>query len=153
MREEPNDSREGLSKMDSDIRNNNNDYVEAGKVSEVDKGHMKHVELDGKEIAIVNIDGKIYAFADRCGHMNARLSRGDLNQNVVSCPFHAAKFDVTTGKKVGAPVLETPPGMEPLPPNWQKYMGKVSQEMSFIKTFDQDIYDVKIEGDIIKIKT
>ncbi len=90
----------------------NQDYVEAGKVSEISKGHMKHVEINGKEIAIANLDGKFYAFSDRCGHMNARLSPGNINPNVVTCPFHAAKFDVTSGKKVGEPVLEIPPGME-----------------------------------------
>jgi nitrite reductase/ring-hydroxylating ferredoxin subunit len=130
----------------------NQDYVEAGKVSEITEGHMKHVEINGKEIAIANLDGKFYAFADRCGHMNARLSRGNINQNIVTCPFHAAKFDITSGKKIGEPVLELPPEMEPLPPNWQKYMGVVAQEMSFIKTFDQEIYKVKVEGDNVKIK-
>ena len=130
----------------------NLDYVEAAKVNEISEGHMKHVEINGKEIAIANLDGKFYAFADRCGHMNARLSRGNINQNVVTCPFHAAKFDIRSGKKIGEPVLEIPPGMEPLPPNWQKYMGVVAQEMSFIKTFDQEIYDVKVEGDSIKIR-
>ena len=130
----------------------NQDYIEAGKVSEIGKGHMKHVDINGKEIAIANLDGKFYAFADRCGHMNARLSRGNINQNVVTCPFHAARFDITSGKKIGEPVLETPPGMEPLPPSWQKYMGIVGQEMSFIKTYDQEIYDVRVEGDSIKIK-
>ena len=130
----------------------NQDYVEAGKVSEITEGHMKHVEINGKEIAVANLDGKFYAFADRCGHMNARLSRGNINQNIVTCPFHAARFDITSGKKIGEPVLELPPGMEPLPPNWQKYMGVVAQEMSFIKTFDQEIYNVKVEGDNIKIK-
>jgi nitrite reductase/ring-hydroxylating ferredoxin subunit len=130
----------------------NQDYVDAGRVSEISNGHMKHVEINGKEIAITNLDGKFYAFADRCGHMNTRLSRGNINQNVVTCPFHAAKFDITSGKKIGEPVLEIPPGMEPLPPYWQKYMGIVAQEMSFIKTFDREIYDVKVEGDIIKIE-
>ena len=130
----------------------NLEYVEAAKISEITEGHMKHVEINGKEIAIANLDGKFYAFADRCGHMNARLSRGNIADNVVTCPFHAAKFDVTSGKKIGEPVLETPPGMEPLPPTWQKYMGIVGQEMSFIKTYDQEIYDVKVEGDSIKIK-
>ena len=130
----------------------NEDYIEAAKVSEIGNGNMKHVEINGKEIAIANFDGKFYAFADRCGHMNARLSRGNITNNVVTCPFHAAKFDVTSGKKIGEPVLETPPGMEPLPPSWQKYMGIVGQEMSFIKTYDQEIYDVKVEGDSIKIK-
>lgn len=130
----------------------NQDYVEVCKVNEVSKGYMKNVEINGKEIAIADLDGKFYAFADRCGHMNARLSRGNINQNVVTCPFHAAKFDITSGKKTGEPVLEIPPGMEPLPPSWQKYMGVVGQEMSFIKTYDQETYEVKVEGDSIKIR-
>jgi nitrite reductase/ring-hydroxylating ferredoxin subunit len=134
------------------IMTENIDYVEACKVSEIGKGDMKHVEINGKEIAIANVDGKFYAFSDRCSHMNARLSRGNIHQGVVTCPFHAAKFDVTSGKKISEPVLEIPPGMEPLPPSWQKYMGVVAQEMSFIKTNDQRIYDVKVEGDTIKIR-
>jgi nitrite reductase/ring-hydroxylating ferredoxin subunit len=127
-------------------------YVEAGKVSEITNGQMKHAEINGKEIVIANLDGKFYAFADRCGHMNARLSRGNINQSVVTCPFHAAKFDVTTGKKIGEPVLEIPPGMEPLPPKWQKYMEIVGKEMSYIKTYDQETYEVKVEGNSIKIR-
>jgi nitrite reductase/ring-hydroxylating ferredoxin subunit len=127
-------------------------YVEVAKVSEISQGNMKHIEINGKEIAIANHDGKFYAFDDRCGHMNARLSRGNINQNVVTCPFHHAKFDITSGKKKAEPILEIPPGMEPLPPSWQKYMGVVAQEMSFIKTDDQETYEVKVEGDSIKIR-
>lgn len=130
----------------------NQDYVEVCKVSEISNRQMKHVEINGKEIAIANLNGKFYAFAERCGHMNARLSRGNINQNVVTCPFHAAKFDVTSGKKIGEPVLEIPPGMEPLPPKWQKYMETVGQEMSYIKTYDQETYEVKVEGNSIKIR-
>ena len=129
-------------------------YVEVGKVSEITKGQMKHLDLNGKEIVIANVDGKFYAFDERCGHMNARLSNGNINQNIVTCPFHAAMFDITTtGKKVGEPVLEIPPDMEPLPPKWQKYMENVGKEMSYIKTYDQNTYEVTIEGDIIRIKT
>jgi nitrite reductase/ring-hydroxylating ferredoxin subunit len=121
-------------------------------MSEISNGNMKHVEINEKEIVIANLDGKFYAFADRCGHMNARLSRGNINQNVVTCPFHAAKFDITSGKKIAEPVLEIPPGMDPLPPTWQKYMEFVGQEMQYIKTYDQETYEVKIERDSIKIK-
>lgn len=129
-----------------------NSYVEAVKVSEINNGQMKHVEINGEEIVIANIDGKFYAFAERCGHMNSRLSHGNINQNIVTCPFHGAKFDITTGKNVGEPVLEIPPDMEPLPTKWQKYMEYVSKEMAFIKTYDQKTYEVKVEGDTIKIK-
>lgn len=127
-------------------------FVEACKVSEINSGQMKHVEINGKEIAITNLDGKFYAFAERCGHMNARLSLGNVEGKVVTCPFHAAKFDVTSGKKVAEPVLEIPPGMEPLPPKWQKYMEIVGQQMSYIKTYDQESYEVKVDGDSVNIK-
>ena len=130
----------------------NQDYVEAGKVNEISNGQMKHVDINGKEIVIANLNGKFYAFAERCGHMNARLSGGNITQNTVTCPFHAAKFDITSGKKTGEPVLEIPPGMEPLPPTWQKYMESVGKEMSYIKTYDQETYEVKVEGDSIKVR-
>jgi len=131
---------------------NNESYVEVAKIDEIPPGNMKHVELDGKEIVVSNVNGKFYAMDDRCGHMNARLSNGNINQNIVTCPFHAAKFDISTGKKVGEPVLEIPPDMEPLPPKWQKYMENVGKEMSYIKTYDQNTYEVTIEGDVVKIK-
>jgi nitrite reductase/ring-hydroxylating ferredoxin subunit len=127
-------------------------FVHVGKVSEITNGQMKHVDINGKEVIIANFNGNFYAFDERCGHMNARLSNGNMNQNIVTCPFHSAKFDITTGKKVGEPILEIPPDMEPLPPKWQKYMEYVGKEMSFIKTYNQKTYEVTIEGDTINIK-
>ena len=44
------------------------------------------------------------------------------------------------------------PEMEPLPQNWQKLMEYVGQLMSHIKTYDQQTYETRVEGDLIKIK-
>jgi nitrite reductase/ring-hydroxylating ferredoxin subunit len=61
-----------------------NEFVEVGKVSEISNGKMKHVEVDGKEeVLIANVGGKFYAISDRCGHMNALLSMGNLTGNTV----------------------------------------------------------------------
>ena len=76
------------------------EFVEVAKVNEIPLGKMKYVELNGKEIMIANIDGKFYALNDRCSHMNASLSMGNVKDNIVTCPFHGARFDVTSGKKV-----------------------------------------------------
>jgi nitrite reductase/ring-hydroxylating ferredoxin subunit len=90
--------------------------VEVGKVDEIPVGKMKHVEVGEKEILIANIGGKFYAMDDRCGHMNARLSMGNISSDgIVTCPFHGARFDATTGKKVKEPVLTPSQQMEPLP--------------------------------------
>jgi nitrite reductase/ring-hydroxylating ferredoxin subunit len=128
------------------------EYVEIAKTNEIANRQMKHVEVKGKEILIANIDGKFYALNDRCGHMNALLSMGNLaNDNILTCPFHGARFDIISGKKVKEPVLTPSREMEPLPKTWQKYMEYAGQLMSHIKTYDQEIYETKI-GDSIKIK-
>jgi nitrite reductase/ring-hydroxylating ferredoxin subunit len=128
------------------------EFVEVAKISEIPSGKMKHTEVNGKEIMIANVNGMFYALTDRCGHMNALLSMGNLTGNTVTCPFHGAKFDVTTGKKLTEPILTPPQEMEPLPTTWQKFFENVGQLMSHIKTYDQTTYETRIDGDRIKIK-
>jgi len=129
-----------------------NEFVEIAKVNEISDGKMKHVEVDGKEVLIANIGGKFYAINDRCGHMNALLSMGNLTGNTVTCPFHGAKFDVTNGKKLSEPILTPSQEMEPLPQTWQKFFENVGQLMAQIKTYNQIAYETKIDGDSVKIK-
>ena len=131
----------------------NEEYVEVAKTNEIANRQMKHVEVKGKEILIANIEGKFYALNDRCGHMNALLSMGNLaNDNIVTCPFHGARFDIISGKKVKEPVLTPSQEMEPLPKTWQMYLEHAGQLMAHIKTYDQEVYETKIEGDSVKIK-
>lgn len=126
---------------------------EVAKVDEIPLGKMKHVEVQGKEIVISNIGGKFYAMNDRCGHMNALLSMGNISNNsIVTCPFHGARFDATTGKKVKEPVLTPSQQMEPLPKTWQKYLEHAGELMSYIKTYDQQTYEVQVEGNVIKVR-
>lgn len=129
-----------------------NEFIEVAKVSEISDGKMKHTEVDGKEVLIANVGGKLYAISDRCGHMNALLSMGNLTRNTVTCPFHGAKFDVTTGMKLSEPILTPSQEMEPLPQTWQKFFENVGQLMSYIKTYNQTVYETRIDEDSIKIK-
>ena len=129
-----------------------NEFIEVAKVSEISDGKMKHVEIDGKEVLVANVGGKFYAISDRCGHMNALLSMGNLTGNTVTCPFHGAKFDVTTGRKLSEPILTPSQEMEPLPQTWQKFFENVGQLMSHIKTYNQTVYETRIDEDSVKIK-
>lgn len=129
----------------------NKSYVEVAKVDEIPSGNMKHVEFNGKEIMIANLDGKFYALNDRCSHTNAPLSMGHIQGNIVTCPMHGARFDITTGKKVSDPKF---PSLEidSLPVNLQKYMEYAGRLLSQIKTYDQEVYEVKVEGSSIKLR-
>jgi nitrite reductase/ring-hydroxylating ferredoxin subunit len=130
---------------------NNDSYVEVAKVNEIPSRKMKHVEFNGMEIMIANLDGKFYALNDRCSHTNAPLSMGNIQGNIVTCPMHGARFDITTGRKVSDPKF---PSFETdsLPVNLQKYMEYAGRLLSQIKTYDQETYEVKVEGNSIKLR-
>jgi nitrite reductase/ring-hydroxylating ferredoxin subunit len=74
--------------------------VGVGKTFDVPVGKMKHVEVEGLEILIANVEGKFYAVGDRCPHLNAKVSEGTLNKTIVTCPRHLSSFDVTTGRVI-----------------------------------------------------
>ena len=54
-----------------------------------------------QRIALFNVAGKIHAIDDTCPHAGAPLSEGQLNGCVVTCPWHAIRFDVTSGRVPG----------------------------------------------------
>jgi nitrite reductase/ring-hydroxylating ferredoxin subunit len=129
------------------------EWVEVATVDEVPPSKMKHVELDGKEILIANVNGKFYAINDRCGHTNARLSSGGLRGNVVTCPMHAAQFDVTTGKKLTEPTQGGHiPDMDKLPPSFLKMIEHSRKIIAEIKTYDQQTYEVSVNDKSIQLK-
>ena len=68
------------------------------KTSDLTSGKMQKVTADGKDIVVVNIDGNYYAMNDTCTHAGASLADGKLEGTILTCDWHGAKFDCTTGK-------------------------------------------------------
>jgi nitrite reductase/ring-hydroxylating ferredoxin subunit len=128
-------------------------FIDSSDIKDVPLGKMKHVELQEKEVLLANSDGKLYALCDRCSHMNAPLSMGTLNGKVVTCPLHGARFDVTTGKKVGEPMAPDPSKFpEPIPESLQKMFARSAEIASKIKTSDQPTYETRVEGNRVKVR-
>ena len=80
-------------------------FVEIGELSEIPVGKMKMFKVGEKEYLIANVKGNYYAVGNRCTHASADLSKDSLEGNVVTCPKHKSKFDVTTGKVISGPKM------------------------------------------------
>jgi nitrite reductase/ring-hydroxylating ferredoxin subunit len=92
---------------------------------------MKKVLIDDREVLIVNVEGIYYAVDNLCTHFAGDLSEGVLEGNVVTCPNHGSKFDVTTGKVVSPPAEALGrPDIEDL----QTYLVKVEDQYIMVKT-------------------
>ena len=74
-----------------------------GKTTDISQGKMSHVTAGGKEILVANVDGSYYAINNICNHAGAELHEGDLAGKELTCPWHGAKWDVTTGNLVWFP--------------------------------------------------
>ena len=77
------------------------------KKSELAVGRGKCVELQGKRIAVFNVDGNFFAIDDFCTHAGASLADGAVvNSSAVECPWHGAQFDLKTGEALTPPAYD-----------------------------------------------
>ena len=77
--------------------------VKVASAAEVPSGSGKFVEVEGKRIAVFNVGGRYYAIDNACPHRGGPLSEGTLEGEVVTCPWHGSKFNVTTGAVLSPP--------------------------------------------------
>ncbi len=81
-------------------------FVKVATRSELPPGAKKLVEVDGRAIALFNVDGTIHAIDDVCTHDGGPLAEGELNGCEIQCPRHGARFDVRTGRALSMPAVE-----------------------------------------------
>jgi nitrite reductase/ring-hydroxylating ferredoxin subunit len=55
------------------------------------------------DIAIYNVGGQIYASDNICPHAYGYLNHGYLEDDIIECPLHGARFEVKTGKGIDGP--------------------------------------------------
>jgi nitrite reductase/ring-hydroxylating ferredoxin subunit len=82
-------------------------YIRIAETHDIPKNNMRVFTVEGYEILVVNIEGEFYAFENRCPQMGYPLYLGSLEGKVLTCGFHYAKFDVSTGRPLG-PVTRKP---------------------------------------------
>lgn len=98
------------------------DFIRVCNVDQVPVGTPLTVEINGRPVAIVEINGSYYSFEDICPHQGSSFEDGSLDGEIVTCPLHGWKLNAVTGESLEAPGIK-------------------------IETFE-----VKVEGDSIYIR-
>lgn len=73
-------------------------FALATRKDEVPVGTIREFQLDGKSVALANVEGKFFAVNNVCLHRGGPLGEGELDRQVVTCPWHGWQFDVTNGQ-------------------------------------------------------
>ncbi len=105
----------------------NASYRTSIPVADLPPGAMRRVTFGETDVLLAHTDRGLCAVDDRCPHMSAPLSIGDLDGCVVACPLHSGRFDLASGEPVQMPTtgglwpdgryepVWNPPGREPKP--------------------------------------
>ncbi|HEV3001449.1 MAG TPA: Rieske (2Fe-2S) protein [Solirubrobacteraceae bacterium] len=86
------------------------------RADELPPGGVREVEVGGRSIGVLNVDGTLYALRNVCPHQGAPLCRGTVggtmlpsrpqewvygrDGQVLRCPWHGWEFDLTTGRSL-----------------------------------------------------
>ena len=72
-------------------------YQRIASVAEVTQVGLHTVRVNGHVIVLVHHEGEIYALDNRCPHMGFPLDRGSVQDGILTCHWHHARFDLCTG--------------------------------------------------------
>jgi nitrite reductase/ring-hydroxylating ferredoxin subunit len=75
-------------------------------LSSLPPGTGKAFTVAGRQLALFNSGGRLFAIDNICPHEGAPLAEGSLEGTIVTCPWHAAEFDLTSGKVLCPPAVE-----------------------------------------------
>ncbi len=99
------------------------DAIVAALTEDVLEGGRVVVDVEGVEIGIFRLDGRLYAWENRCAHFGGPVCQGALMPRVVErldehkrslgddfaeqlhivCPWHGYEYDVRTGEHPADP--------------------------------------------------
>jgi nitrite reductase/ring-hydroxylating ferredoxin subunit len=79
-------------------------FVKVVSANDLQEGSGKSVSANGKALALFKVEGKLYAIDNTCAHRGGPLGEGMLEGNVVTCPWHGWRYDISNGKCLTLPV-------------------------------------------------
>ncbi len=86
------------------------EWIRVAEESVLEEGVPVATEVaEDKKVLVVRLKGKVHACGNECSHYGAPLTDGVLSGTVLTCPWHNARFDVTTGRMLAAPALNNLP--------------------------------------------
>ena len=71
--------------------------MRAARLDDVRAAGRLSVRVDGRSLALFFHDGRVHAVDNRCPHMGFPLHRGTVQDGILTCHWHHARFDLESG--------------------------------------------------------
>jgi 3-phenylpropionate/trans-cinnamate dioxygenase ferredoxin component len=82
------------------------DWITVEGEAALAEGVTLEVDMDGISVLLARQNGCVFAMENRCTHDGSELNGGHLEDGVLVCPHHGAKFSLKDGEALCAPAYE-----------------------------------------------
>ena len=79
------------------------EFVTVGRVAEFVPGRGRMIVVNGRHIALFRLDDGFFAIDNLCLHQAGPLCDGDIEDGVVTCPWHGWSYEIRSGTLVQDP--------------------------------------------------
>ncbi|MBS1808583.1 MAG: nitrite reductase (NAD(P)H) small subunit [Acidobacteria bacterium] len=77
-------------------------FVNLGSIERIPLGEGREFLVDDEEVVVFRTrEEKVYALQAKCPHRSGPLADGLIGGGKVICPFHAYKFELSSGNPIG----------------------------------------------------
>lgn len=105
------------------------DRVRVKPADEFEEGERAIVEVDGRSVGVLNVDGEYYAVLNQCAHAGGPVCEGQVKPQLegefvepgkrikktlsedsfrISCPWHGWDYDLESGVHLGQSDISIP---------------------------------------------
>ena len=82
------------------------EFEKVSEIDEIDPGGRKPIIVDDVPVLLLRVGDEFYAIEDVCTHDGAQLTGGCIENDVIVCPRHGARFSLETGAALTPPAYE-----------------------------------------------
>ena len=81
-------------------------WTDIGSLAELEASSRLESDVDGYRVRVAQVNGKLYAFEDRCTHDDSPFDDAPIEDTEIICPRHGARFCLGTGAALSPPAYE-----------------------------------------------
>jgi nitrite reductase/ring-hydroxylating ferredoxin subunit/Fe-S cluster biogenesis protein NfuA len=86
-------------------------WVQGPLAESILEGQPVRLQDGAHDVLLVRIEGRLFAYRNRCPHMGMTLDKGLCEGATLTCPWHGFRFDLSSGECLTAPQVQ----LEPFP--------------------------------------
>lgn len=100
--------------------------------------------VEGHPLLVVRQGGQFYALVNKCPHLSLPLTKGTVEGETITCPFHNSRFDLKSGAN-----LDWVTGFLGRPiPGWSRKLFEMGKKPTPLHVFPIVIEDEKLYVEI-----